>query len=142
MKTQLFRRKITTQQAEAIFINPRVHTGLGYYHKTDTLESLTERSITTKKRERELVYTKQEEGQSILIESDEEEEEEFLRPSKRSFPFFSPHFVYCATLHSSSYITSSYMAIYGLSYAHEIGILCSLILRFLLMYVCHVMLYQ
>ena len=34
-KTQLFRRKIRQSDAEAIFRNPRVHTGVGYHRKDE-----------------------------------------------------------------------------------------------------------
>ncbi len=32
-RTQLNRRNLSIQQLEQLFINPRVHTGKGYYHK-------------------------------------------------------------------------------------------------------------
>lgn len=32
-KTQLHRKGLTIQEAKEVFMNPRVHTGLGYYRK-------------------------------------------------------------------------------------------------------------
>ena len=72
-KTQLFRRKVTTEEAELIFINPRVHTNKGYHETTQIKsENLNESNdmIQGQKRTRDNT-------------NEQYEENEYVRPIKK-----------------------------------------------------------
>lgn len=43
-RTQMFRKNCTYEEMEAIFINPRVHTGKGYYERENVPAVATRRA--------------------------------------------------------------------------------------------------